>query len=615
MCNRYGKANLKIPYEKVVFSLNRTRLTIALFAFCILPMLMVTSPAVVLKASPVPASFDLTVDHAVRIRDSGLLIINDTVKLSTKPGETVDPLESHVLGFPYAYKFNLDYVFAYEATNPNARLKLELDASIGRVGFYGVNAVFPQAVNIGNGGSYEFTVVFVFSNSILPSPNIYNASFPAYPSLTQSASKANLTIVFPAGLNYTGSSFENEGINFTRTATSSEQYFNYVKSNLTEFSEQRGWFVMSNVTSALELLEVNEVKRDIEFLGMGQMTVSDSYSLMNRAEKLEKINLRLPQGAFDVSAFDEFGSIPTDKMTVEEGSAQTNVAITFVRPYDEGKEALFSVHYHLPWKNYVTTQDWSNFRVSLALFENFDWTIRRFTVNIILPEGATLLSSSLPEGLNSVQNSAFTSSFTLVFQNATPFQTLSLDFKYGLVVFWESFRPTLWMGSLVLIIGAIVGAWQVARPTVAPLPTAIIGIRAEELRRFVDFYDEKRHFQREIESLDAQARRGKIPRRRYKVRKMSIESRLASLSRDLKALEEKIRMAGPRYTGLMRQIEVAETELEGVEADINRTEIRYRRGEISPAAYNKLLEDAYKRRDRAKTAIDGVLLRLREETI
>jgi len=171
----------------------------------------------------------------------------------------------------------------------------------------------------------------------------------------------------------------------------------------------------------------------------------------------------------------------------------------------------------------------------------------------------------------------------------------------------------LWIGSIVIIIGVVVGAWRIYQPPTAPVPTAIIRIRAEELRSFVDSYDEKRRYKREIESLEAQARKGKIPRRLYKVRRMSAENRLTSLSRDLSALAEKIRMAGPKYADLMRQLEVAETELQGVEVDISRTEVRYRRGEISAAAYHKLLEDIYRRRDRAKTTIDGVLLRLREE--
>jgi len=53
--------------------------------------------------------------------------------------------------------------------------------------------------------------------------------------------------------------------------------------------------------------------------------------------------------------------------------------------------------------------------------------------------------------------------------------------------------------------------------------------------------------------------------------------------------------------------------LEGVETDIRRVEARYRHGEISKGAYGRLLQEYHRRRERAKTAIDEVLLRLREE--
>jgi len=92
-----------------------------------------------------------------------------------------------------------------------------------------------------------------------------------------------------------------------------------------------------------------------------------------------------------------------------------------------------------------------------------------------------------------------------------------------------------------------------------------------------------------------------------------LEGRLSTLSRDLSDLREKIRAAGPKYSNIMRQIEVAETMLEGVEADIRRVEARYRRGEISKGAYGRLLDEYHRRREKAKTTIDGVLLRLREE--
>ncbi len=60
-------------------------------------------------------------------------------------------------------------------------------------------------------------------------------------------------------------------------------------------------------------------------------------------------------------------------------------------------------------------------------------------------------------------------------------------------------------------------------------------------------------------------------------------------------------------------LEIAETELQGAEAEIDRAEVRYRRGDLSAEAYHNVLETSYRRRDRAQTTIDGVLLRLREE--
>ena len=593
--------------------MKRTQLTIILLTLFILPLLTLTfSPTA--KATTTSKPSDVKVDHTVEIRNGGLLTINDTITLLANQDETIE-LTNYTIGFPYGYQTNLDYAFAYTSGNPNNRMNLTLDASMGRQGFYGANIIFPTKVTITNDTSFKFTVVFIFSNSITPvGTTYYNASFPAYPSLTQTASQINLTIITPTGLNYTKSSYDNENINFTTTTTSSTQYFNYVKENLTEFSDQHAWFILTKAATTLELLQVNELNRNIEFSGYETMTITDSYRMIDKAESFATINLKLPTIASSILAYDEFGQISESNTKVAQGDTQTTVTITFTAPYDQNQEAAFSINYQLPWKDHITTESWSNFQVTLPFSDNFDWTIKKFTITITLPEGATL-NSPPTNGLYSIQNSAFQNSLSCIFQNATPYQNLQrLTLTYTRTIFWEAFRPALWMGTLVIVIGAVTTIWRRTRPTAATVPSAITRIRTEDLRNFVDQYEDKRRLERELETLEEQARKGKIPRRNYKVRKMTIESRLTSFSRDRKTLEEKIRMAGPKFNDLMRQVEVAEHELEGVEADINRTEIRYRRGEITPAAYNKLLEDAYRRRDRSRTTIDGALLRLKEET-
>ena len=91
-----------------------------------------------------------------------------------------------------------------------------------------------------------------------------------------------------------------------------------------------------------------------------------------------------------------------------------------------------------------------------------------------------------------------------------------------------------------------------------------------------------------------------------------LDGRLSTVSRNLSTLSEKIRSAGSKYANMMRQIEVAEANLEGAERDMQRVQTRYRRGEVSKGAYGKLLEEYKSRIEEAEATIDGVLLRLRE---
>ncbi|MEM1537026.1 MAG: hypothetical protein QW577_04420, partial [Candidatus Bathyarchaeia archaeon] len=117
----------------------------------------------------------------------------------------------------------------------------------------------------------------------------------------------------------------------------------------------------------------------------------------------------------------------------------------------------------------------------------------------------------------------------------------------------------------------------------------------------------------EMKSIEVAVSRGRIPRRRYKVQKKTLETRLATLERNLSELKLKIRSAGGRYADLMHQLEVAETEVNEVEEDIRSIENRHKRGELTLEAYRRLLADYQRRREKAEATINGILLRLREE--
>ena len=231
------------------------------------------------------------------------------------------------------------------------------------------------------------------------------------------------------------------------------------------------------------------------------------------------------------------------------------------------------------------------------------------TVTVDLPEGGEFqidASYTKPQG---VQKRVFRETIVFTVHNATLFHDLDFGLTYRYVMFWSSFRPTLWMGVLIAAACVVVFLWRTPKPSSAPavpLPRDVLG-------GFFDSYKEKRRLLQELELTGQQVQKRKISRRRYKVRRRGLESRVSVLSRDLSSLREKIRKAGPRYANAMRQIETAETELEGAEAAIRRIEARYRHREISAETYRRLLAEYSRKRERARTAIDGVLLRLREE--
>ena len=561
--------------------------------------------------------------HFVDFRESGLLVINDTVALSTNIGESLEPVQNFALGFPFGYGTNLVQAFAYEGGNQSSRLGLDLNTGIGRIGFYGVTVNFEPAIDISNGNSYQFSVVFVFDGSVTVSVfpiedttvTSYNASFPAYPSLQYDAPEVDVKLAIPATLEFKQSSYGKEGITFTNTTEGSKHIHSFTKSNLTAFSDQPAWAYASRTGGSTQFLDFQEVERQIEIFSNQQITISDSYKVLNKVGELNVINLRLPKGAYSISASDELGLIQESNLATEQLGEYTNTTLTLSATYEENDEIHFSVNYKLPWEDHVTREDFDGFLVSLSLFENPEHAVRNLTATVALPEGAILGSSSTGPSRDSLQNAAFSTSFIFAFENATPFDDMSISFPYQRPVFWESFRPTVWIGTFVFAVGALIGAWRMYKPPiVAPLPTAVTTVRADDLKDFVSNYDEKRRLLKEAGALEAAARKGKIPRRQYKVRKMTIDGRLNSVSRELAALRDKLRTAGPRYAELMRQLEVAETELQGAEAEIDRAEVRYRRGDLSPQAYHNVLETSYRRRDRAQTTTDGVLLRLREET-
>ncbi len=346
--------------------------------------------------------------------------------------------------------------------------------------------------------------------------------------------------------------------------------------------------------------QFDEIKREIILGPGGSIHITNTYSMTNFGDDIDSVEFGFPEDAYDVTVRDEMGNL--------EVYLGSGTIIVYLRTFFyANKTAMLYQSYYVPWENYITQQDGLDYNLHYTFYEQFNWTIGELTVSITLPEGAEFQSSD-PSDTHSIEKGGLKDTVTFAFSEVTPSDNLNFDINYRYLVFWSSFYPTMWVGVLVVIVSAFAFLWKAPKPITAP----IIAVPPEDIRRFVDAYEEKTRIKSELESMEERLRKGKIPRRRFKIRKRMLDGRLSTISRDLSSLHEKIRAAGPKYADMMRQIEVAETNLEGAERDIQRVESRYRRGEVSKGAYGKLMDEYTRRSEEAEATIDGVLLRLRE---
>ena len=527
------------------------------------------------------------VNHTIEVMYNGYIFINDTVQIN---GTASD---GFLIGFPYKYGTHVLRCVAYDATDV---LPVSLNVPLeNRSGFYGAEIHFPQ------GTPQVFTVGFVLSNNLImqEADNVSQLDFPKYPSLTKNAVKCDVSIVLPEGSTYMGGTVD---------------AFEYSQENLPSFTNSPASVTFSIAQGAMQIVDIEELKREMKISGTCEIEGSDSYRITNKAplQEISFIEIILPQNASNPSAHDQLGR----GLKVDATGKANRYEVSFASPLKTEESAVFTVRYYLPGEVFIEQKDPKNFDLAFPLFQDLEYYIDQSSVTFVLPEGAKMLSfeNASVAGSYSITRGVFQEMLTVNREGVFWLDSFSVGITYEYDFLWLAFRPTLWMWALTTVGCAIAVVWKRPKvPISVAVPEVAVRVHSRDIKSFVDTYEKKRRIVLETESLTIRVRRGKIPRRRYKVRRRTLETRLNTLSRSLTDLKEKLQAAGGRYRDLMRRLEVAETEISGVEANIESIEARHRRGELSLGAYRKLLTDYERRKDKAETTIDEILIRLREE--
>lgn len=576
--------------------MKRKVIAFALFTAALLVFALNISYVISVKAEDINSYEIEWVNHAVEVMNNGYIFINDTIKVNgTAP-------EGFLIGFPYQYGSHVLRCVAYNPANSSQRYFVTSNVPLkNRIGFYSVKINLPVQET-----TQIFTVGFVLSNDLLTqyaqNTSLYTLDFPAYPSFATIALVCNASIVLPQNAQY---------VNGTVAA------FNYSKKDLPAFTYEPANVTFALTGDKIQLLDIKELRREIKIDGVGEIHVSDSYYVKNQSpEEITYMDVVLPPNASAITAEDEFGRKASTPILV---NAKTNrYRVSLVLPVESSGSAMFAVKYTLPRTVYIKQNESDNLEFSFIAFQNLNYYVEKTYITFVLPEGAKMITLECEgDSVNSAYSmwrEVFQEKVAVSRQGVFFLENFTVKIVYQYNPLWLSFRPTLWVWVLATFICAV--AVIVKRPKVpAPIivPTVAVKFSPEVIRSFVGSYEEKRKIILEIEALEAGVRKGRIPRRRYKVQKKTLETRLNTLTRNIDDLKQKLWAAGGRYADLMRQLEVAEAEINEVEADIRSIEMRHRRGELSLEAYRKLLGDYERRKGNAETKINGILVRLREE--
>jgi len=541
---------------------------------------------------------DVRVNRVIHIENSGTLVMNDTVTLSSSVNQNVQSLDNFQIGFPSEYKNNLAYFFAYDSSG---RLGSTLDNSVDETGFSWIKISFSKTVDVSGGNSYVFNVIYVFSGLATMNLTVFHVDFSTYPTLKVEAAFCNVTIMLPvrADLIAVSPFFSNRTLD-SRRILYTEQ------SPLGAYANVSSWVEFTRY--GFQLFDVEEWRREIKIDGLGGFVVTDFYQITKRSdEKMDTLSFVLPSNATDVSVQDVYGTYTQTRITVKDYEKYVEVKVYLRDALKTSKKIKLLIVYKLPFWEYVIQRGWQDYTLNFSLTRPDNWVVKRFTATVSLPEGAVFRNSSKTPYHLEKENFLVKVKFTGY--NITRFHEQNIRLEYQYLILWASFRPTLWMGTFVAILGGIFFIRKAFKPTTI----IAVHISSEVLRKFVDTYEEKRRIEQELESLAQQVRKGKISRRRYRLRKSSLDGRLLGLEKSLSRLKKEIAAAGRDYSERMKQLETAEAEIETLNRDIERVETRFRRRELSAEARRKLLDEYNRIKEQAENTIAEILLRLREE--
>jgi len=538
------------------------------------------------------------VEHQIEIMYSGNIVIRDTVTVS---GQITG---GFLIGFPYKYGTSLLKVVAFSSDQV---YPVSLGVRLGnQSGFYGVEIAFPE------GQPQVFTVVFILSNNLMTrTSDGYSFDFPAYPSLAVAVSRCTVTLDLPESstlFNIT----KDDGVITKKT---------FVKENLPALASFTATANTNFPETLIRQISITSLNRVWTLGPAGEITVSDSYEIVNNSTmEIGSLKLEVPVNASNVVAKDDFErTLPVQILSDSSNPLVLPVNVTLLGKLQGGLSLGVEVDYTLP----TLPPGEPLSAADIELFPYFSYYVFSASISIIPPEGAHILLPELSSAdpTSSLNRELFQETLTInrdgvsYIDHDIPLEN-NLQIGYEFNPLWLSLRPTFWVWALAIVGVVVVALMRRPKPQAQPKVQApkVSGVfNRDNVRVFIEAYEERGRVSEELKALISRAQKGKIPRRQYKVQRRALEIRYDSLSKNIAESKASFRNAGGNYANLVKQLDAAEADLSKIEVNLRNADARRRTGELSIEEHKQTTEDLRKRQEKAESAVNGILLRIREE--
>ncbi|MFX1255651.1 MAG: hypothetical protein ACFFCZ_28870, partial [Promethearchaeota archaeon] len=390
-------------------------------------------------------------------------------------------------------------------------------------------------------------------------------------------------------------------------------------------------------------MEYSKYVRRLEIDQWGTLLVSETVTLTNLGFKsgtgiayetygqTNRFKIYAPDQVIFESCNDYYGNMTvTSRQTLRyfaSSDSSINVTEFLIGPrliVSSNESYTFTLNYRFPLVSVLNTTEEGTLMLTTWLSSGFNWTVRDFTLEIVLPVGSISSPDSLnilrQVGLANVTSSAGAPGFlnignpmviTARMFNITEFQNTFFYLTYDAGILWAVWTPFT-ISLAMFVLGLVYLSVRSVTFSIRGVSGAgVEEIPVEAITEFIIAYEEKTALQKRIDDLDRRYARGKIKKRKYSDDRKILETERTKVERQVVNHSTNLKRKG--YDTFMRIIENSETESGDLKANLSRLRQRYSKGTISKEQYERQSRQYQKRLQDAKNRIDKALIELRSK--